>query len=292
MSASAELLKKVKRIEIKSRGLSNRIFSGEYHSAFKGRGMAFSEVREYQPGDEIRSIDWNVTARFNHPYVKVFEEERELTVLLAIDISSSGKFGTRSKLKSEMIIEICAVIAFSAINNNDKIGVVLFSDQIEKFIPPKKGKSHALRIIKELLEFKPVSEKTSIKTGLEYIRHITKKKAIVFLISDMMDEGFDKSLKIVNRRHDLVALQIADPSDTRLPNVGLVNIIDPETKQTRVLDTSDPYVRKTWEANRMSSLAKTIAKFRSCGTDHLILETDRDYIPALSGLFKRRGGRR
>src|ERR1043165_2473356 len=200
-----ELIKKVRKIEIKTRGLSSHIFSGEYHSAFKGRGMAFSEVREYVPGDPIRSIDWNVTARFNHPFVKVFEEERELTVILLVDVSASGKFGTISQFKNDLITELCAVLSFSAIQNNDKIGIIFFSDKIEKFIPPKKGKMHILRIIRELIEFKPENKKTNISGALRYVSNVIKKKSIVFLLSDFSDKNFDDALKVANRKHDLVS---------------------------------------------------------------------------------------
>ena len=207
---TTELLKRVRKIEIKTKGLSNQIFSGEYHSAFKGRGMAFSEVRDYMPGDDIRNIDWNVTARYNHPYVKVFEEERELTVMLLVDISGSGKFGTDTQLKKNLTTELCAVLAFSAINNNDKIGAILFSDKIEKFIPPKKGKSHTLRIIRELLEFKPENTKTNLAVALQHFNNVIKKKSIAFLISDFIDENFEDPLKIAARKHDLIALKIYD----------------------------------------------------------------------------------
>ncbi len=219
---TAELLKKVRKIEIKTRGLSNQIFSGEYHSAFKGRGMTFSEVREYQPGDDIRSIDWNVTARFNTPFVKVFEEEREMTVMLLVDISASGEFGTRKQLKQDLITELCAVLAFSSIQNNDKIGVIFFTDKIEKFIPPKKGKTHVLRIIRDLIEFKPEHKKTNIETALKYLTSVIKKRSIAFLISDFMDSEFSDAIKIANKKHDLVALRIYDKREQEIPNVGLL----------------------------------------------------------------------
>ena len=226
---TTELLKKVRKIEIKTRGLSNQIFSGEYHSAFKGRGMAFSEVREYQPGDDIRAIDWNVTARFNHPYIKVFEEEREMTVMLLVDVSASENFGTQKQLKKDVVTELCAVIAFSAIQNNDKTGVIFFSDRIEKFIPPKKGKSHILRIIRELINFTPEGKGTDIEMALKYFTNVIKKKCITFLISDFIDEKFtgenksgSDALKIANKKHDLVALRINDKRESELPNVGLI----------------------------------------------------------------------
>src|SRR5436189_1928891 len=224
-----DLIKKVRKIEIKTRGLSSHIFSGEYHSAFKGRGMAFSEVREYVPGDPIRSIDWNVTARFNAPYVKVFEEERELTVILLVDVSASGEFGTQAQFKKDLITELCAVLSFSAIQNNDKIGIIFFSDKIEKFIPPKKGKTHILRIIRELIEFKAENKKTNISEALRYLTHAIKKRSIAFIISDFMDSDFEAALKLANKKHDVVALRIYDERETALPNVGLVRLRHAET---------------------------------------------------------------
>jgi uncharacterized protein (DUF58 family) len=226
---TSELLKKVRKIEIKTRRLSQDLFSGEYHSAFKGRGMSFSEVREYTPGDDIRSIDWNVTARFNHPYVKVFEEERELTVMILVDVSASEHFGTQKQLKQDMVTELCAVLAFSSLQNNDKIGVIFFSDKIEKFIPPKKGKSHILAIIRELLEFKPESKKTNISEALRYFTNAIKKKSIAFVISDFMDKDFTDALKIASGKHDVIALRVYDKREKELPNVGLVKFRDAET---------------------------------------------------------------
>ncbi len=226
---TTELLKKVRKIEIKTRGLSNQIFSGEYHTAFKGRGMAFSEVREYMPGDDIRTIDWNVTARFNSPYVKVFEEEREMTVMLIVDMSGSKDFGTKEKMKRELITELCAVLSFSAIQNNDKIGVIFFSDQIELFIPPKKGKSHILRIIRELIEFTPEHKKTNISQALKYLNNVIKKRSIAFLISDFMDTNYEDALKIANRKHDVVGIRIYDKRENELPDIGLIKVQDAET---------------------------------------------------------------
>jgi len=255
---TSELLKKVRKIEIKTRGLSNQLFSGEYHSAFKGRGMTFSEVREYQPGDDIRSIDWNVTARFNNTYVKVFEEEREMTVMLLVDVSASGEFGTQKQLKQDLITELCAVLAFSAIQNNDKIGVIFFSDKIEKFIPPKKGKSHILRIIRDLIEFEPAHKKTDIKLALKYLTNVIKKRSIAFLISDFMDSGFIDALKIANKKHDLVALRIYDKREQELPNVGLIKVKDAETGNIQWVDTSDKNVRLHYavESKKTRSLFK------------------------------------
>lgn len=287
-----ELLKRVRKIEIKTRGLSNQIFSGEYHSAFKGRGMAFSEVREYQPGDEIRTIDWNVTARLNHPYVKVFEEERELTVMLLVDVSESGNFGTQTQLKKQQITEICAVLAFSAIQNNDKIGVIFFSDKIEKFIPPKKGKSHTLRIISELINFEPESKKTDITEALRYFSNVIKKRSIAFLLSDFIDDGFGDALKIANKKHDLVALQVTDLREKELPNVGLVPFFDSESGESKWVDTSDKKVRTTYKANALKRQAELDDLFRKSGVDHAAIETHKSYVQPLMNLFKRREARR
>jgi uncharacterized protein (DUF58 family) len=286
---TAELLKKVHRIEIKTRGISNQIFSGEYHSAFKGRGMAFSEVREYVPGDEVRTIDWNVTARLGHPFVKVFEEERELTVILLVDVSGSESFGTNEQLKNQQITEICAVLAFSAIQNNDKIGVIFFSDKVEKFIPPKKGKSHILRIIRELIEFKPDHNKTNIGEALRYLINGVKKRSIVFLISDFMDEGYERALKIANRKHDLVALRIYDPGEQELPAMGLVPFRDAETDELRWVNTSSHIVRRNYKARALEQQAYMKDLFRRSGVDHASIATTESYIKPLMNLFKRRG---
>ncbi len=288
---TSELLKKVRKIEIRTRGLSNQIFSGEYHSAFKGRGMAFSEVREYQPGDDIRAIDWNVTARFNHPYVKIFEEERELTVMLLVDVSGSEQFGTAQQLKKDLITELCAVLSFSAIQNNDKIGVLFFSDKTEKYIPPKKGKSHILRIIRELIEFKPEHSKTNIGDALRHFNNAVKKRSIAFLISDFIDQGFEDAMKIAARKHDLVALQIHDLRESELPPVGLMRLQDAETGQQLMVDTSDPemlvwYARKAKQ--RQAELARMFAR---SGVDTVRLRTDLSYVQPLMNLFKNRGKR-
>lgn len=286
---TAELLKKVHRIELKTRGLSNQIFSGEYHSAFKGRGMAFSEVREYMPGDEIRTIDWNVTARLGEPYVKVFEEERELTVILLVDISGSNQFGTYSQLKKDQITEICAVLAFSAIQNNDKIGVIFFSDQVEKFIPPKKGKTHILHIIRELIEFKPENNKTNIDEALRYLINGVKKRSIAFVISDFMDDGFEKALKIANRKHDLVALRIYDPGEQEIPNMGMVPMRDNETDKLTWINTGSAAVRTNFKAKALEHESKLQDLFRRSGVDHANIATNESYIQPLMTLFKRRG---
>jgi uncharacterized protein (DUF58 family) len=285
---TTELLKKVRKIEIKTRGLSNQVFSGEYHSAFKGRGMTFSEVREYQAGDDIRSIDWNVTARFNTPFVKVFEEEREMTVMLLVDVSASGEFGTQRQLKQDVITELCAVLSFSSIQNNDKIGVIFFSDKIEKFIPPKKGKSHVLRIIRDLIEFRPEHKKTNIQVALKYLTNVIKKRSIAFVISDFMDTNFTDALKIASKKHDLVALRIYDKREQELPNIGLVKMMDAETGMTKWIDTSDKQVRTQYAANAKRHEAFLKDVFNKSGVDAANINTLESYIPPLTNLFKRR----
>lgn len=284
-----ELLKKVRKIEIKTRGLSNNIFSGEYHSAFKGRGMAFSDVREYTPGDDIRTIDWNVTARFGHPFVKVFEEERELTVILLVDISASGAFGTDTRFKKELITELCAVLSFSAIQNNDKIGLIFFSDQIEKFIPPKKGKTHILRIIRELIEFKPDHKKTNISEALRYVANAIKKKSIVFLISDFEDKQFEDALKLSNRKHDVVALRIIDKREQELPDAGILLLSNAETGETIEIDTGNESVRKKFKALSIQKDKFLQDAFAKSGVDWASLYTHDNYVPELMRLFKKRG---
>jgi len=292
---ASELLKKVRKIEIKTRGLSKNIFAGEYHSAFKGRGMAFSEVREYQYGDDIRSIDWNVTARFNHPYIKIFEEERELTVMLLVDISNSRTFGTQSKLKKSLITEIAAVLSFSAIQNNDKIGVILFSDKVEKFISPKKGRTHILRIIRELLEFEPENKETNISEALRYLTNAIKKRSTTFIISDFIDDNpqtgmprFDEALRIANKKHDVIALKIYDKRETELPDVGLIRFKDAETGQYSWVDTSREQVRKhysSWWRKNEQLTNETLSK---AGVDFVSISTDEDYVKPLIKLFKKR----
>lgn len=283
-----DLLKKVRKIEIKTRGLSRQIFAGEYHSAFKGRGMTFSEVREYQYGDDIRNIDWNVTARFNHPYVKVFEEERELTVMLLIDVSGSGDFGTRQQLKRGLITEMAAVLSFSAIENNDKIGVILFSDRVEKFIPPQKGRKHILRIIRELLDFKPTSQGTDISESLRFLTNAIKKRCTAFLISDFRDKGYSRSLQIANNKHDVAALHVYDRRETYLPAVGLLRALDAETGMERWIDTSSRKLRENyamkWESHK--EMMKEI--FSRAGVDSVSIETGEDYVKPLIRLFKLR----
>ena len=286
---TSELLKKVRKVEIKTRGLSNQLFSGEYHTAFKGKGMTFSEVREYQPGDDIRSIDWNVTARFNNTYVKVFEEEREMTVMLLVDVSASGEFGTQKQLKQELITELCAVLAFSAIQNNDKIGVIFFTDKIEKFIPPKKGKTHILRIIRDLIEFKPEHKKTDIKQALKYLTNVIKKRSIAFVISDFIaDANFMDALKIANKKHDLVALRIFDKREMDLPDIGLVKFMDAETRTLKWIDTSNKDVRTHFFAAAKKQEASLKDIFTKSGVDSADINTAESYIKPLMNLFKRR----
>jgi len=283
-----ELLKKVRKIEIKTRGLTRQIFAGEYHSAFKGRGMTFSEVREYQYGDDIRSIDWNVTARFNHPYVKVFEEERELTVMLLIDLSASGDFGTQEHLKRNLITEIAALLSFSAIENNDKIGVILFSDQVEKYIPPQKGRKHILRIIRELLEFQPRSKGTNISESLRFLTNVIKKRCTAFLISDFRDKGYARSLQVANNKHDVAALHIYDRRETSLPAVGLIRVLDAETGRERWIDTSRNRVRESYAMKWDSHVEMMKEIFSRAGVDSVSLKTGEDYVKPLMWLFKKR----
>ena len=286
---TGELLKRVRRIEIKTRGLSQNIFAGQYHSAFKGRGMAFSEVREYQFGDDIRDIDWNVTARFNRPYIKVFEEERELTLMLLIDVSGSLDFGSRGQKKKDMVTEIAATLAFSAMNNNDKIGVIFFSDRIEKFIPPKKGRKHILFIIRELLDFVPASRKTSLATGIQYLTQVMKRRSTVFIFSDFLDPApFTDPLLVAGKKHDVTAIQVYDSLFSDLPAVGLLRIEDAETGLQQWLDTSSAAIRegqKRWWKENQEKLQNT---FRRCNVDLASIRTDEDYVKALIMMFERR----
>jgi uncharacterized protein (DUF58 family) len=291
---SNDLLKRIRKIEIKTRGLSNNIFAGEYHSAYKGRGMAFSEVREYQPGDDVRSIDWNVTARLNAPYVKVFEEERELTVVLLVDVSGSEVFGTRSKLKKDLIAELSAVLSFSASINNDKIGALFFSDKVEKFIPPKKGRSHILRIIREILEIRPESNGTNVGEALAYLTNALKKRCTAFVLSDFLDftadarPRFEDALKIAARKHDVAALRIFDKRETELPPVGIAEMTDAETGRTLFVDTSRRKIRNAygeWWRTRTENLDKTFSRLR---VDAVSIDTGEDYIRPLMKLFKQR----
>ncbi|MBL7923005.1 MAG: DUF58 domain-containing protein [Bacteroidia bacterium] len=285
---SSELLKRVRKIEIKTRGLSSQVFSGEYHSAFKGRGMAFSEVREYIPGDDIRSIDWNVTARFNHPYVKIFEEERELTVMILVDVSASGDFGTNFRFKRDLITELSAVLAFSAIENNDKAGVILFSDKIELFIPPKKGKTHILRIIRELINIEPQGKGTDLNAALRYFNNMIKKRCIAFVISDFMTSGYEDAIKVASRKHDLAAIRVYDPREAEMPDIGLVRFKDAETGLVSTLDASDLSVRRDYHLWWKQSNAQTSDLLNRCGIDHAIFRTDQPYVQPLLNLFKKR----
>jgi len=288
---TSELIKRVRRIEIKTRGLSRNIFAGEYHSAFKGRGMAFSEVREYQFGDDIRNIDWNVTARYNKPFVKVYEEERELTVMLLIDVSGSREFGSMDKLKKNIVTEIAAVLAFSAIQNNDKIGVIFFSNKIEKFIPPKKGRSHILRIISELIDFEPEARGTDISGAIQYLTNAIKKRCTAFVISDFLqnEPTLENALSIANNRHDVVALRIYDERETELPNIGMIKLKDAETGNYTWVDTSDRKARhiyRKWWHNHTDQLENS---FKKSGVDNVSISTNHDYVKSLMGLFKKRG---
>ncbi|MBO7255106.1 MAG: DUF58 domain-containing protein [Paludibacteraceae bacterium] len=286
---TSELLKKVRQIEIKTRGLSRNIFAGEYHTAFKGRGMTFSEVREYQYGDDVRSIDWNVTARFNKPFIKVFEEERELTVILLIDVSGSLDFGTGVSLKRNIMTEIAATLAFSAIQNNDKIGVIFFSDKIEKFIPPQKGRKHILYIIRELIDFKPTSNKTDISKALSYFTNVIKKRSTAFLISDFMDQNsFNDALTIANKKHDIVAVQIYDKRETEMPAVGLIKVKDAETDERIWINTNDNRLRKIYSDMWTEKQLLLQQTFQKSKIDNVSIDTDEDYVKALIRLFKLR----
>jgi uncharacterized protein (DUF58 family) len=283
-----ELLKKVRKIEIKTRRLSDHVFGGEYHSTFKGRGMTFSEVRQYQFGDDVRSIDWNVTARYNEPYVKVFEEERELTMMLMVDISASELFGTETQFKNEIITEIAATLSFSAMHNNDKIGLILFSDQIELFIPPKKGKFHVLRIIRELIEFKPQSKQTDIAQALKYLSNVMKKKAIVFVLSDFITEGYSDTLKIASRKHDVTGIRIYDRHEEHIPNLGMVQMQDEETGELMLVNTGSKAVRSSYHVYYKERVAEFNEAFLKSGAGVLSCRVDESYVKKLLGYFKRR----
>ena len=283
-----ELLKKVRKIEIKTRRLSDHVFGGEYHSTFKGRGMTFSEVRAYQFGDDVRSIDWNVTARYNEPFVKVFEEERELTMMLMVDVSGSEMFGTREQFKKDVVTEIAATLAFSATKNNDKIGLMLFSDQIELYIPPKKGRSHVLRIIRELLEFKPESNKTDIAGALKYLSNVMKRKAIIFLLSDFMADDYQHTLKIASGRHDVTGIRIFDKMEETIPNLGLVQMKDEETGEYVTVNTGSKAVRRAYSKYYQERLDYFHQSFSLSGAGIISNRTDEDYVKKLLGYFKRR----
>ena len=284
-----EILKKVRKIEVKTRRLSDHVFGGEYHSTFKGRGMTFSEVRQYQYRDDVRAIDWNVTARSNEPHIKVFEEERELTMMLMVDISGSELFGTAEQFKKDTVTEIAATLAFSAIQNNDKVGLILFSDQIELFIPPKKGKSHVLRIIRELIEFKPESKKTDISEAFKFLSNVMKKRAIVFMLSDFMDDDYEKTLKIVGNKHDITGIRVYDKHDEEIPNLGMVPMLDAETNSVQLINTSSKTVRNSYKANalRLSDYYKSTFKISGAGA--IDTRVDEDYVKKLLGYFKHKG---
>lgn len=283
-----ELFAKIRRIEIRTKGLVNNVFGGEYHSAFKGRGIEFSEVRSYQIGDDIRSIDWNVTARTGEAFVKVFEEEREQTLLLVVDISGSSDFGSQGKFKREIAAEICAVLGFSAIKNNDKVGLLLFSDQVELFVPPKSGRRHVLRLVRDLFAHKPQSSGTSIQSALDHILRVIRRRSIVLLVSDFLDEGFEHPLRMVSRRHDTVAVHLTDPREEILPPLGLVNLFDPETNQSRSLDTGSRTVRKSFEQSSVQAHTKLKTIFRRARVDHVEIKCGEDFVDPLANFFRAR----
>jgi uncharacterized protein (DUF58 family) len=285
---ATELIKKVRKIEIKTRGLSRHIFAGEYHSAFKGRGIAFSEVREYQFGDDIRSIDWNVTARFNHPFIRIYEEERELTVMLLIDVSGSGAFGTTTSFKRDVMTEVAAVLSFSAILNNDKIGVIFFSDRVEKFIPPMKGRKHILRIIRELLDFKAESSLTNLDEPLRYLTNVIKKRCTAFILSDFIAPGFEEALRIASNKHDIVSIKVYDPVEISIPDVGFIRITDSETGEDKWIDTSSSRSRQAYSQWWQDHLSSTNNLFRKCGVDSVFISTAEDYVQPLIKMFESR----
>ena len=287
-----EILKQVRRVEIATRGLVNDVFSGEYHSVFKGRGMNFAEVREYQHGDDIRTIDWNVTARAGTPFVKMFDEERELTVMLVVDVSASGEFGSRSRMKGEVAVEICAVLAFSAIKNNDKVGLIIFSDQVEKFVPPRKGKRHVLRVLRELLYHRPEGRGTNIRAALDYLNHVQRKKAVTFLVSDFRDSGFEKALAVAGRRHDLIAVRVGDLRERELPSLGLLELEDPETGERVVVNTSDARFRAAFTERSLASRGELDRTLRRGKVDVIDIETGEPYVRPLMRFFKDRMRRR
>ncbi len=283
-----EVIRRIRKIHIHSNYLVNDILAGEYESAFRGRGMEFEEVREYQPGDDVRDIDWNVTARMGHPYVKVYREERELTILLLVDVSGSGQFGSGAQLKNELSAELAAVLAYAAVKNNDKVGLIIFSDSIEKFIPPKKGRNHVWRVIREVLEHRPQSRKTDISAALDFLNRITSRRVIAFLISDFIAGGYEKLLRVTNKKHDLIAISVADPRERELPPVGLVELEDAETGETRLIDTGDAAFRREFSAGATRRVSETREIFRRCSVDHIPLITDQPYINALMKFFRMR----
>ena len=286
-----EILKKVREIEIYTNRLVSDSLAGEYHSVFKGRGMEFSEVREYQQGDDIRQIDWNVTARMGHPYIKLHVEERELTVIFLVDASASGSFGTVNQMKGELAVELCAVLAFSAIRNNDKVGLITFTDDIEKYVPAKKGRNHVLRVIRELLYFEPQRKGTNIQAALDYLNKVIKRKAVIFLVSDFMDERYEQALRVTSRKHDVIPVTIADPREEELPSIGLVELEDAESGERLLVDSFDPKVRDAYRALAMQEQAKRERMFRSMKLDRIDLRTDRPYMQTLISFFHRRASR-
>ena len=286
-----EILKKVRRLEITTRGLVNDVFSGEYHSVFKGRGIEFSEVREYNVGDDIRTIDWNVTARHGHPYVKIFEEERELTVMLLVDASSSGEFGTFQQQKGEIAVEICALLAFSAIKNNDKVGLIIFTDRVEKFVPPRKGKPHVLRVLRELLYFEPENRQTDIGLALEYLSRVIRRRSVVFLVSDFLSKDFQRPLRIANKKHDIVAVHIVDPREMELPSVGYIAVEDAETGEQILLDTSSREVRNRFARENEQAVSLRNRMFQSMNVDTIAIRTDTSYVEPLIRFFRMRARR-
>jgi len=286
-----EILKKVKRLEITTRGMVNDVFSGEYHSVFKGRGMDFAEVRQYQIGDDIRTIDWNVTARYGHPYVKVFEEERELTVMLLVDASSSGEFGTFERMKGEIGVEICALLAFSAIKNNDKVGLIIFTDKVEKFVPPRKGKSHVLRVLRELLYFRPEGKKTDISAALEYLSRVIRRRSVVFLISDFLSSNYEQALRIANKKHDIVGIHIVDPRELELPGIGYIELEDAETGEEILLNTSDREIRRLFSQRTNEAMLQREKLFKSMNVDSIVIRTDESYFEPLIKFFRMRAKR-
>lgn len=288
---SSEILKTIRRIEITTGRLVNEVFAGQYESAFKGQGIEFSEVREYQSGDDIRLIDWNVTARFGHPFIKKYVEERELTVMLLVDKSASGKFGTSRRMKSAIAAEVCAVLAFSAMNNNDKVGLMLFTDSVEKYIPPKKGRTHSLRIIREALYFEPAGKKTDITAALKYLNDVVKKKCIVFIISDFIDKGYEKLLRITNKRHDVVAIEVEDPRESSIPAAGLISLRDAETGETAFVNTNDASLRELFEKNAAERLSARHRFFGSLNLDYVNLKTGVSYVEPLVAFFRKRAKR-
>ena len=286
-----EILKKIRRLDIRTKRLVNDIFSGEYHSVFKGRGMEFSEVREYVVGDDIRTIDWNVTARTGHPHVKVFEEERELTVMLMVDVSSSGEFGTATQMKRDIALEICALLAFSAIENNDLVGLIMFTDKVEKVVMPKKGRKHVLRLLRELLYFEPQDTETDLAMPLEYLNRITKRRAIVFMVSDFMGSGYEKPMTIAAKKHDLVPIVVTDPREEELPRIGLVELEDAETGQTVVVDTTDPALRDVFGLNVSKAQLERERVFCRIGLDYITIRLNKPYIDELTAFFRKRASR-